>query len=285
MTKEAARLRAAETAPAAETAEARDGGRSARVRVSRDGAIATVVIDAPARRNALSVEIALGLQDAMAELDADPAIRCVVLRGAGGRAFSAGADISEFATWRANKRRGRIYAGILGAALDAVRACRHPTIALIEGDCVGGGLGVAVMCDLRVCGASSRFGVPVKRLGLVESPDELAPLVAKLGANAMLEILLLGEVFGAEDALRLGLVNRAAPDDEAEAAAYRMAASVAEGAPLSARWHKKFIHRLLDPRPLTDEERDEGYDCYDTEDFRIGFQAFLAKERPKFTGR
>ena len=285
MTKEAARLRATQTDPAAETAEAGDGGRSARVRVSRDGAIATVVIDAPARRNALSVEIALGLQDAMAGLDADPSVRCVVLRGAGGRAFSAGADISEFAAWRANKRRGRIYAGILGAALDAVRACRHPTIALIEGDCVGGGLGVAVMCDLRVCGASSRFGVPVKRLGLVESPDELAPLVAKLGANAMLEILLLGELFGAEDALRLGLVNRAAPDDEAEAAAYRMAASVAEGAPLSARWHKKFIHRLLDPRPLTDEERDEGYDCYDTEDFRIGFRAFLAKERPKFTGR
>ena len=285
MTKEAARLRAAETAPAAETAEAADGEKPARVRVSRDGAIATVVIDAPARRNALSVEIALGLQDAMAGLDADPSVRCVVLRGAGGRAFSAGADISEFAAWRANKRRGRIYAGILGAALDAVRACRHPTIALIEGDCVGGGLGVAVMCDLRVCGASSRFGVPVKRLGLVESPDELAPLVAKLGANAMLEILLLGELFGAEDALRLGLVNRVAPDDEAEAAAYRMAASVTEGAPLSARWHKKFIHRLLDPRPLTDEERDEGYDCYDTEDFRIGFQAFLAKERPKFTGR
>ena len=172
------------------------------MRASRDGAVATVVIDSPARRNALSVEIALGLQDTMAELDADPEVRCVILRGAGGRAFSAGADISEFATWRVNKRRGRIYAGILGAALEAVRTCRHPTIALIEGDCVGGGLGVAVMCDLRVCGRSSRFGVPVKRLGLVESPDELAPLVAKLGANAMLEILLLGEVFGAEDALR-----------------------------------------------------------------------------------
>ena len=271
--------------PRARAAAAGDGADPARVRVSRDGAIATVIIDSPARRNALSVEIALGLQDAMAELDADPAIRCVILRGAGGRAFSAGADISEFATWRANKRRGRIYAGILGAALDAVRTCRHPTIALIEGDCVGGGLGVAVMCDLRVCGASSRFGVPVKRLGLVESPDELAPLVAKLGANAMLEILLLGEVFGAEDALRLGLVNRAVPDAEVEATAHRMAASIAEGAPLSARWHKKFIHRLLDPRPLTEEERDEGYDCYDTEDFQIGFRAFLAKERPKFTGK
>ena len=283
MAKEAARLRAAESGPA-QGAEAEDGD-AARVRVVRDGSIATVVIDSQARRNALSVAIALGLQDAMAELDADPEVRCVIVRGAGGRAFSAGADISEFSTWRVNKRRGRIYAGILGAALDAVRTCRHPTIALIEGDCVGGGLGVAVMCDLRVCGESSRFGVPVKRLGLVESPDELAPLVAKLGANAMLEILLLGEVFGAADALRLGLVNRAVPDAQVEATAHRMAASIAEGAPLSARWHKKFIHRLLDPRPLTEEERDEGYECYDTEDFQIGFRAFLAKERAKFTGR
>ena len=168
MTNEAARIQAMASTPAA--SDAADRGGSARVRVSRDGAIATVVIDSPARRNALSVEIALGLQDAMAELDADPDVRCVILRGAGGRSFSAGADISEFATWRVNKRRGRIYAGILGAALESVRACRHPTVALIEGDCVGGGLGVAVMCDLRVCGASSLFGVPVKRLGLVESP-------------------------------------------------------------------------------------------------------------------
>ena len=283
MSSEAVRIRATKNSSA--TSETPDHGPPARVHVARDGPIATVVIDSPARRNALSVEIALGLQDKMAELDAEPDVRCVILRGAGGRAFSAGADISEFATWRVNKRRGRIYAGILGAALEAVRTCRHPTIALIEGDCVGGGLGVAVMCDLRVCGASSRFGVPVKRLGLVESPDELAPLVAKLGANAMLEILLLGEVFGAEDALRLGLVNRTVPDDEVEATAHRMAASIAEGAPLSARWHKKFIHRLLDPRPLSDEERDEGYDCYDTEDFQTGFRAFLAKERPKFTGK
>ena len=263
-----------------------DGGKPARVRVSRDGAVATVVIDSPARRNALSVEIALGLQDAMAELDADPEVRCVILRGAGGRAFSAGADISEFETWRVNKRRGRIYAGILGAALEAVRDCRHPTIALIEGDCVGGGLGVAIMCDLRVCGASSRFGVPVKRLGLVESPDELAPLVAKLGANAMLEILLLGEVFGAEDALRARArqpggrrTRRWRPPRTAWRRASRRAP---RSPPAGTRSSSTGSSTRV---PLTEEERDEGFDCYDTEDFQIGFRAFLAKERPKFTGR
>lgn len=258
---------------------------SDKVLVTRDGAVATLTINAPEKRNALSVEISLAIEEAMNALDAASDVRCVVLRGAGGKAFGAGADISEFSHWRATKARARHYAGILGGALHAVQACRHPTIALIEGVCVGGGLGIAAMCDLRVCGRASRFGVPVKWLGLVESPEELAPLVAKFGASAMLEILLLGEVFGADDALRLGLVNRVVDDAEVERTAYEMAARVAEGAPLAARWHKKFVYRLLDPTPLTDAERDEGYDCYDTEDFQTGYRAFLAKQRPTFEGR
>lgn len=255
------------------------------VLVSKDGPIATVTLNAPEKHNALSAAISLGLQDAMESLDADTDLRCVVIRGAGGKSFSAGADISEFPTWRANKSRARIYASILGAGLEAVQACRHPTVALIEGYCVGGGFGVAAMCDLRICGESSRFGVPVKRLGLVESPLELRPLVRKLGANAMLEILLTGDLLKADDALRLGLVTRVVPDAEVEASALATAASIAEGAPLSARWHKKFIYRLLDPTPLTPAEEDEGYDCYDTEDFQRGYQAFLAKEKPDFVGR
>jgi enoyl-CoA hydratase/carnithine racemase len=256
-----------------------------KVLVRRDGSIATVVINAPEKRNALSVEISLGIEEAMGQLDSEENLRCVVLRGAGGKAFGAGADISEFSQWRSTKARARKYAQILGGGLDAVQACRHPTIALIEGVCVGGGFGVASMCDLRVCGRSSRFGVPVKRLGLVESPNELKPLVAKFGASAMLEILLLGEIFGADDALRLGLVNRVVDDAEVESTAYAMAQSIANGAPLSARWHKQFVYRLLDPEPLSPAEEDEGYDCYDTEDFQIGYRAFLDKTEPEFSGR
>jgi enoyl-CoA hydratase len=255
------------------------------VLVAKDGHVATVTINAAHKHNALCADISLGLQDAMESLHEDTSLRCVVIRGAGGKAFSAGADISEFPRWRENKSRARIYAQILGAGLESVQACRHPTIALIEGLCVGGGFGVAAMCDLRVCGESSRFGVPVKKLGLVESPLELRPLVRKLGANAMLEILLTGNLLDATDALRLGLVTRVVADSEVASTAYALANSIAEGAPLSARWHKQFIYRLLDPEPLSAAEEDEGYDCYDTEDFHRGYQAFLAKKKPEFLGR
>ena len=166
-----------------------------------------------------------------------------------------------------------------------IARCRHPVIAQIDGLCVGGGLGVASACDLRVCGESSRFGVPVKRLGLVEAHKEVAPLVHKFGANIALEILLVGDVFPVADAVRMGLVNKVVPDGEVAAAVREMAEKIVEGAPLSARWHKKFIYRLLDPAPLTAEELDEGWDCYDTEDYKTGIKAFLAKETPEFVGR
>ena len=255
------------------------------VLVSIEGTVATVTLNVPEKHNALSTDVSLDLSDALDALHKNEDLRCVVIRGAGGRAFSAGADISEFPKWRENKSRARIYGRILEAGLDSVQDCRHPTIALIEGLCVGGGFGVAAMCDLAICGDTSRFGVPVKRLGLVESPRELRPLVRKFGARAMLEVLLPGELLSAADALRLGFVSRVVPDNEVEATAYALAASIADGAPLVARWHKQFIYRLLDPEPLTPDEEDEGYDCYDTEDFHRGYRAFLAKEKPEFNGR
>ena len=146
-------------------------------------------------------------------------------------------------------------------------------------------MAVATLCDYRICGQSSRFGVPVKRLGLVEAHAEMAPLVHKFGANIALEILLLGDIFGVQDALRMGLVNRVVNDDQVGTEARATAEKIAEGAPLSARWHKKFIYRLLDPTPLSDAEIDEGFDCYDTEDFQIGYKAFLDKTNPSFKGR
>ena len=151
--------------------------------------------------------------------------------------------------------------------------------------CVGGGLLIASQCDLRICNESARFGVPVKNLGLTESYDELQAMMRVIGAAASLEILLEGRIWGAREACEKGLVSRVVPDAGVVEEAYATARRIAEGAPLVARWHKKFIRRLLDPRPLTQEERDEGYACFDTEDFRIGVAAFLAKKRPEFSGR
>lgn len=253
--------------------------------LERDGHVATIVLNAPERMNALGLDMFRGLRRILAECEQDGEIRAIVIRGEGGKALSAGAHIGEFTEWRSSKAKAREYAQISVPAFQALWNCRHPTIAAIQGLAVGGGLGLAACCDFRVCGKSSRFGVPVKRLGLVEAHDEMAPLVRKFGASVALEILVLGEVFGVEEALRMRLVNKVVEDDKVLEAAYDMARKIAEGAPLGARWHKKFVYRQLDPRPITPAEQDEGYDCYDTEDFQIGYKAFLAKRRPTFVGR
>jgi enoyl-CoA hydratase/carnithine racemase len=253
--------------------------------VERDGAIATVTLNRPERLNALDKAMWSRLGSAMQELDGDASLRCIVLRGAGDRAFAAGADISEFHSERANSKQAQAYSeGGIGW-LRAVAECRHPTLALIQGACVGGGLLIASQCDLRICNESARFGVPVKNLGLTESYEELAGMLRLLGPAASLEILLEGRIWNAREAYEKGLVSRVVPDANVVAEAYAAARRIAEGAPLVARWHKKFIRRLLDPRPLTAGERAEGYACFDTEDFREGVAAFLAKRKPQFTGK
>ena len=253
--------------------------------LTRDGHVATVTLNRPDKLNAMTKPMWQRLGAVMEELSADDSLRCVVLRGAGGKAFSPGNDISEFETDRSNSAQAKAYGAILHRALTAIKSCRHPTVALIEGICVGGGLEIAALCDMRICGESSRFGVPIKRLGLVMAYPEIDALQQLVGRSTALEILLEGRVFGAAEAKEKGLVTRIVPDDKVEEEAYAAARRIAEGAPLVARWHKKFLDRLEDPKPLTPEELDEGYACYDTEDFGIGYKSFLTKTNPDFKGR
>lgn len=250
----------------------------------RNGAIATVTLNNPEKLNALSFAMWVQLGEVMRELEADEGVRCIVLRGAGDQAFAAGADISEFEQTRTNARVAKDYGDKIEGTMRAVKQCRHPTLAMIHGVCVGGGLEIASQCDLRICGASSRFGIPINKLGLVVGYGEMAALIELVGRAIALEILLEGRVFGATEAKEKGLVNRVVADDQVETEALAAAARIAAGAPLVARWHKKFARRLADPRPLTEAERDEGYACFDTEDYRIGFNAFLAKIKPEFKG-
>ncbi len=252
---------------------------------ARDGAIATVTLNKPEKLNALSQAMWARLGEAMRTLDADDSVRCIVLRGAGDKAFAAGADISEFHAERADSAQAKRYSDTGIGWMHAVAKCRHPTVALIQGACVGGGLLIASQCDLRICNDSARFGVPVKNLGLTESYDELLAMMRVIGPAASLEILLEGRIWSAREAYEKGLVNRVVADAQVVDEAYSVARRIAEGAPLVARWHKKFIHRLQEPQPLTAAERDEGYACFDTADFREGVAAFLAKRKPQFTGR
>jgi len=255
------------------------------VLAERDGAIATVTLNRAGKLNALTRSMWQRLGEIIGELSSDDSLRCIVVRGAGEKAFSPGNDIGEFATERSNREQARTYGHLMHATARALETCRHPLVAQIHGICVGGGLEIAALCDLRICGASSRFGAPIKNLGLVMAYPEMAPLVRLVGASVALEILLEGRIFDALEAKEKGLVTRVVPDAEVAAEARATAQRIAEGAPLVARWHKKFARRLADARPLTEAEYAECFACFDSEDFRIGYAAFLAKQKPGFVGR
>jgi enoyl-CoA hydratase/carnithine racemase len=254
------------------------------VLVERSGGIATVTLHRPERLNALNRAMWTRLASLFHELDRDDQVRCIVVRGAG-QAFAAGADIAEFAHERHTIEQAREYGAVEHRAVMAVADCRHPTVALIRGPCVGGGLEIAVACDIRIAAESSRFGVPINRLGLTMQYPELDFFIRAIGRAAALEMLLEGAVVDAERALALGLVNRVVPDDRVEREAYASAERIAQGAPLVNRWHKRFVRRLDRGGPLTPEELDEAFDAFATEDYRIGYQAFLAKQPPKFKGK
>jgi enoyl-CoA hydratase len=256
-----------------------------KILVSRDGPIATVALSNPGKLNALDLAMWKRLGEVMRELDRDKALRAVVVRGAGNEAFAAGADISEFAKTRNSSKVARKYGEQLETTMEAIATCRHPTVAMIHGACVGGGLEIVSQCDLRICGTSSRFGVPINRLGLVVGYGEMAGLIGLVGRAAAMEILLEGRILSAAEAKDMGLVNRAVADEKVEEEAIAAARRVAGGAPLVARWHKKFARRLASTRPVSKRERNEAYECYDTEDFREGVAAFLAKRKPEFKGK
>ena len=257
----------------------------ASIAVTREGPIATVVLNRPEKLNALTKAMWQSVGEAIGALSADDGVRCVIIRGAGEKAFSPGNDIGEFATARSNKAQAIEYGRTMHAAARALADCRHPIVAQIHGICVGGGLEIAALCDLRICGVSSRFGAPIKNLGLVMAYPEMMPLARLVGVATTLEILLEGRIFDAQEALDKHLVTRVVPDEDVGNEARATAQRIADGAPLVARWHKKFARRLADPHALTGADYDECFDCFDTEDFRIGYEAFLAKRKPKFVGR
>ncbi len=255
-----------------------------RLRLRRDSAVATVTLDHPARLNALNRTAWDALGELFEELERDDSVRCVVLRGAGRRAFSAGSDIGGFGETRSAPEQVRSYAASLERGIHGVWRCRHPTVAAVEGVCVGGGLILAACCDVVVCGRGSRFGVPVNRLGATMAYEEMAPLVAAVGERAVLELLLTGERVGARRAREMGLASRIVEDGLAGREAGEVARAIASGAPLVNRWHKKFARRLAEGDPLTEEERAEPYEAFRTGDYREGTAAFLAKRAPVFRG-
>ncbi len=255
------------------------------VLLERDGAIATIVLNRPDKRNALTLEMWERLGALLAEVDADDSLRCLILRGAGEAAFAAGADIAEFPALRASAAQAKAYAERMEPALEGLKHCRHPSVAMILGACSGGGLELAALCDIRICGASARLGIPINRIGHALPYPGLEALVTLIGRAGAAELLLEGRVLTAAEALARGLVQRVLPDAEVEAEVQATAARIAAGAPLAARLHRACLNRLEDPAPLTAAETELPYSACDSADYREGIEAFMAKRPPRFQGR
>ena len=255
------------------------------INVEKQGFVATLTISNPEKRNALDKESWNKLSHALARLDGDKSLRCIVIRGEGTNAFAAGADISEFPELRSNAQQAKDYGDVVAMALETLQNCRHPTVAMIHGACTGGGLEIACCCDMRIAGQSARLGIPIKRIGNALAPPEMKPSLDLLGPAVVLEMLLEGQLFGGDDAVQRGLVNRVVPDDELAENVYATADRIAEGAPLAAQMTKKTLKRLGNPEPLSEQELIDSYAACNSDDYAEGIRSFLAKEKPQFKGQ
>jgi enoyl-CoA hydratase/carnithine racemase len=255
------------------------------IHLQRSGPVATVIIDNPGKRNAMSQAMWVAMGDAIEALSRQDDLRCIVLRGAGTEAFGSGADIDEFEQIRSTKAQAIAFAKHGHRAMHAVRDCPLPTLAAIRGACVGGGFELAAQCDMRLASADARFGVPIARLGGVLAYPELEGLMRLAGPTTALELLLEGRIIDAAEAFAKGLVNRVLPDERFDAEVDKCVERIVAGAPLSARWHKKFVKTLRSGAQLSADDLAEGYACFDTEDFRIGYRSFLDKTSPNFIGK
>ncbi len=256
--------------------------------LTKESGVATVTINRPAQRNAVTYEMWSRLTPLMGELADDPKVRVVIVRGAGIQAFSAGADIAEFEETRRNSALAIKYHAAVEEAFKAVADLPKPTIAMVAGSCVGGGLELAISTDLRIAADNSRFGMPTAKLGIVMPHWEMSRLVRLVGAGCAMDMMLTARLVDADEALRIGLISRLVPVAEIEEYTEQVATEIAGYAPLSHRWHKQFLETVLrtpDLDRLTPEEAKLPFVCFDTEDFQEGRRAFLEKRKPEFRGR
>ena len=245
--------------------------------------IAHLVIDNPARHNAMTLGMWTQLADTLAELAADADVRVVVLRGAGDQAFVSGADISEFEALRSSADGVAAYDAAVERAQSALSAFPRPVIAAIGGICYGGGMGLALACDLRLAAPGARFRMPAARLGLGYAYQGVKRMVDLLGPTHAAELIYTARVCDAQEALRLGLVG--AVHEYVHAQALALAATIAANAPLTVAAAKSAIQAALDPDPTACERADRAArDCFGSADYAGGRAAFAEQRPPRFRG-
>lgn len=250
------------------------------------GGVGRITFNQPEKRNAMSVTMWAGLEQALDAFEKDASVRCVVLTGAGDKAFVSGADISQFDKMRSDADAQREYSKQTAGGRQRLAAFPKPVIAEIRGFCMGGGLGIAMSCDIRLAAEGSQFGIPAAKLGIAYGFDMVRHLVALVGPAHAHMILMTGERFPAAEAERMGLVNRVVPADALAAEVTKLTQTIAGNAPLSLLANKKTVQAVLADRA----ERDIAAlnaamaACFDSQDYQEGRRAFMEKRRPAFRG-
>jgi enoyl-CoA hydratase/carnithine racemase len=259
---------------------------AAALRLEREGEIAFIVADNPARMNALTAAMWKAVPERLAEAERDPDVRVIVLKGAGTRAFSAGADISEFDSARSGDNAAA-YDALNDGAFQALSQCRKPTVAMIHGFCLGGGLGLALCTDIRLADETAEFAIPAARLGLGYNARWVRPLLAAVSPSRAKEMLFTGRRFKVAEASAMGLVNEVVPAAELAARTRALASEIAANAPLTVRAAKLVIDELVRHPESPDMAALDAavQDCFDSEDYAEGRRAFLEKRKPRFQGR
>jgi enoyl-CoA hydratase/carnithine racemase len=257
------------------------------LRLERDAGIAFVVASNPARMNAFTASMWQALPERLAEAEADDSIRVIVLRGEGTRAFSAGADISEFESARSGADAVAAYDALNDAAFQALSRCSKPTIAMIHGFCLGGGLAIALCTDIRLADEKAEFAIPAAKLGLGYNARWIRPLLAAVPPARAKEMLFTARRFKATDAQAMGLVNKVVTIDDLEVQTRALAGDIAANAPLTIRAAKRAINELT-RNPQTPDLASLDADitaCFNSEDYAEGRRAFNEKRKPQFKGR
>ena len=254
---------------------------------AREGGIGLITFNQPEKRNAMSMDMWLGLGEILSEYEADDTLSVVVLSGAGEKAFVSGADISQFAKHRHNADAQKEYDRITGIGRQKFHSFSKPIIARIRGFCMGGGLAIAMATDLRIGTPDSQFGIPAARLSVAYAPDSVRRLIDLVGPAHARMILYTARRIDGHEAERIGLINQCVPVEELDNTVMGIARDIAESAPLSVRASKLTISEMLKDESQRDMAAIKAISdtCFNSADFKEGRTAFMEKRRPVFTGR
>jgi enoyl-CoA hydratase/carnithine racemase len=257
------------------------------IRVDRQGAVATVVFDRPRTRNAITLAMWSEIARVTEALARDDGVRAIVYRGAGTDAFASGADISEFTENRKDTASALQYNAETQAAYEAMRYCPKPTVAMVFGYCMGGAMMLAMACDLRFAAEGSTFGIPAAKLSIIYGAEAVGQLVDLVGPAYAKDILFSARAVSADEALRIGFIQRVVPAADLERYTYDYLTTVVDHAPLSVRGAKAAVQYYLEGLDDAREKliKDLALQAYESDDYREGTRAFLEKRPPRFTGR